>query len=316
MTMMGHNSAAYGQMLKPIIPVKPPSQKRPKSRFPYFKFYPRDWLEATRDMTLEARGAYIDLICILMEMEGHLSDNDKWIAHQMHVSPRKWRGLKGDLIEHKKISISDGRIVNERCLKELDQLMNQRQNLADSAVKRERTKRETPVKHPGNIGENFEKINEINASATTPVALRARVLDTDTDLEEEKQKKIPASIVLEAARGMHEEIDGLNGATILMQTRIAKWMNPIMPKHRESRTWLTSTVQLFGSDVVRDAFAAVEAKHASDEIVGSPIKLMNAICQKMAGERKKGNGTAELSQRPPGMPESVWQEILAGQART
>lgn len=183
---VGHNSAPYGQMLKPVIPAAP---KGPKQRFPFFKFYPRDWLEATRNMTLEARGAYIDLICILMELEGHLADDDKWISYQMHVSPRKWRALKFDLVKHEKISLQDGCIVNERCLKELDALMAQRQNLSGSAVKRERAKRETLVKHPGNNDENSEKLNENNGCDTTAVPLRARVLDTDIDLDKEERPK-------------------------------------------------------------------------------------------------------------------------------
>jgi uncharacterized protein YdaU (DUF1376 family) len=197
---IGHNSGTFGQILKPAAPSQETPQKKPKGRFPFFKFYPRDWLEATRDLSLEARGAYIDLICILMEMEGHLADNDKWISHQMHVSPRKWRTLKVQLVEHEKIFIDDGKIVNERCLKELDALLNQQRNLSDSATKRERDKRETSakhprniretsVKHPGNIDENFEQPNENHDASTTVVALRARVLDLDSDLEEEKEKK-------------------------------------------------------------------------------------------------------------------------------
>lgn len=200
MVGIGHNSGAFGQAIKPAALVQQTPPKKPKGRFPFFKFYPRDWLEATRDLSLEARGAYIDLICILMEMEGHLADNDKWISHQMHVSPRKWRALKGQLVEHEKIYIDDGKIVNERCLKELDALLSQQRNLSDSATKRERDKRETSAKHlrniretsakhPGNIDENSEKPNEINDTQTTVVPLRARVLDSDLEEEEEKEKK-------------------------------------------------------------------------------------------------------------------------------
>jgi uncharacterized protein YdaU (DUF1376 family) len=192
---VGHNSGTYGQMLKPVLPA---TTKGPKQRFPYFKFYPRDWLESTRDLSLEQRGAYIDLICILMEMEGHLADNDKWISHQMHVNPRKWRSVKMGLVEHEKIAIEDGQIVNDRCARELSSLMAQRQNISDSAVKRERTKRETPVELPGNIDENSKIINEINNALTTTVPLRARVLDLDSDLEEEKKE--PPLIPLEGEK--------------------------------------------------------------------------------------------------------------------
>src|SRR6185503_4725212 len=184
-TMIGHNSAGYGQMLKPALPASP---KAPKGRFPYLKFYPRDWIEATRDMSLEARGAYIDLICIIMEMEGHLADNDKWISHQMHVSPRKWKAVKAQLVGHEKIRIEDGKILNERCLKELDALLAQRQNISGSALVRERTKRDSRVSQPRTGDEKSEKRNENNVTDTTVVPLRARASDLDTDREEERKK--------------------------------------------------------------------------------------------------------------------------------
>jgi uncharacterized protein YdaU (DUF1376 family) len=151
-----------------------------KARFPYFKFYPRDWLEATRSMSLEQRGAYIDLICILMEMEGHLRDDDRWISHQMHVSTRKWKAVKTDLIEHKKIRISDGLIIQERCLKELDSLLAQSRTRAESATNRERTKRE-----------NRENINEFNDASGTVAPLRARDSDSDSERKKESPPVVP-----------------------------------------------------------------------------------------------------------------------------
>lgn len=183
---MGHNSAACGQLMVPVLTRKVTPPKPPKQRFPFFKFYPRDWLEATRDMTLDERGAYIDLICLIMEMEGHLADNDKWISHQMHVSTRKWQTMKTRLVVHEKIKIQDGEIVNDRCLKELEILLTQRQNIAGSALTRERTKRDSIVSQARTENENPEKTNENNEDSTTVVALRARVLDLDTDLEKKE----------------------------------------------------------------------------------------------------------------------------------
>ncbi len=149
-----------------------------KRFFPYFKFYPSDWLVGTRGMTLEERGAYIDMICMQMMEQGNVRDDERLIAHQMHVSTRKWRSVRGKLIEHGKISIQDGFVVQERCLKELDLLLTQRQVASESAANRERTKRE-----------NLEKSNEINAPDTTKVPLRAR----DSDIRESEVRKEDSS---------------------------------------------------------------------------------------------------------------------------
>ena len=229
--MLGHNSSSYGQMLKPALPAAP---KATKQRFPYFKFYPRDWIEATRDMTLEARGAYIDLICILMEMEGHLADNDGWISHQMHVSTRKWKSVKKQLVEHEKIRIDDGKIINERCLKELDSLLAQRRNLSDSALVRERTKRDPIVSQPRTDDEKSKKLNENNATATTVVPLRARVLDLDLDKEEEREEppregafgKVAASILVGASVLTPIQAAAAHPVEQVMQGPAECWLGP------------------------------------------------------------------------------------------
>ncbi len=278
-----------------------------KQRFPYFKFYPRDWLEATRDLTLEQRGAYIDLICIIMEMEGHLADNDKWIAHQMHVTARKWRSLKTDLVAHEKITINDGQIVNERCVKELDALLNQRRNIAESAVKRERTKRETPAKHPGNIREISQKPNKNNETSTTAVPLRARVTDSDLDKEKKENTQHARSESVAASGGQPSEITGLNGATALMVSTLARWMSPVTPREREAREWLGNTVQIFGSDVVKAAFADMQSKYAQGDIISRPMVLMTNICRRMESTAQSQKSTGGAKPRPPGVPDDVWE---------
>jgi uncharacterized protein YdaU (DUF1376 family) len=149
-----------------------PRAPRTKERFPYFKFYPRDWLDATRNMTLEERGAYIDIIALTMEQEGGLRDDDKWIAHNLHIGTRKWRPMKARLIEAGKIRLEGGLIIQERCLKELEILLGQRRTKVETALNRESTKRE-----------NFKKPNENNESSSTDVPLRALATDSDLDLE-------------------------------------------------------------------------------------------------------------------------------------
>jgi uncharacterized protein YdaU (DUF1376 family) len=189
MDMRGHNSAAYGQTISEFGTATIERAPKKTGRFPFFKFYPRDWLEATREMSLEERGAYIDLICILMEMEGHLADNDDWMRHQLHIPKQRWKKMKNRLVEHGKIRIENGLIVNERCIKELDDLLSKRTQNSRNVQKRWKKVGEK-LEESSNKVETFskeksEKPNKINDCHHSNVPVRARVLDSDLDLDKE-----------------------------------------------------------------------------------------------------------------------------------
>jgi uncharacterized protein YdaU (DUF1376 family) len=175
-----------------------------KARNPYFPFYPADYVEATRKMSLEERGAYMDIICLQMMSMGRVEDNERLMAASLVISTRKWRAVRGKLIDAGKISIRDGLIIQERCLRELDELLSKRKNLSEAAAAREQFKRgsepvhaplgsELDANQPRTDLENQEKPNEINDDNTTVVPLRARVLDSDSDSEKKETPYSPPS---------------------------------------------------------------------------------------------------------------------------
>ena len=196
MDMRGHNSAAFNQTLAELAEAV--GGKAAKKRFPYFKFYPRDWLEATRGMSLEERGAYIDFICLFMESEGDLADDDNWIRHQMHVPKQRWKKMKTALIGHGKISIHGDRLINERCLRELDELMAKSAQNSKNIQKRWKKVGEKVEESSNFVGtfssEKSKKSNKINEPDDTNVSRHARVTtDTDSDLEEESPNGLLSS---------------------------------------------------------------------------------------------------------------------------
>lgn len=189
-------------------------------RFPYFKFYVEDWLEGTRNLTPAERGLYIDLIALTMKHEGPIEDRDDWFSHQMHVSKRLWKSIKAQLIAKGKVLLSDGRLVNERCVSELQALLQERENRSSAAIGREEIRRnsrstraptsaksaasqcrvntdsaatqprvsaESKPNRPRKNSEFQKKSNEINATVTTVVTTPCHYGDIDTD----KDKKDP-----------------------------------------------------------------------------------------------------------------------------
>lgn len=71
-----------------------------KDRPPSFQFYPRDFLadSAVRAMTLEARGAYISLLCTAWESDepGVLPDDDEFLANVSDARDR-WPALRAQV---------------------------------------------------------------------------------------------------------------------------------------------------------------------------------------------------------------------------
>lgn len=117
---------------------------------PWFKCFPTDWLEGTRNLTPEQRGVYFDCLCLIYEFERPLKDDDKWMSHQLHISPRLWRSIRDALVAAGKLVVVDGGLTNVRANFEIDSRLSQRRVKAESAVKRERTKRETSEKRNEN----------------------------------------------------------------------------------------------------------------------------------------------------------------------
>lgn len=116
----------------------------------WYKRYPRDIYEATRALSLEARGAYNDVLDLMYIHGGPIPDDDKWMSHALHVSTRKWSALKIELLKAQKITVQDGMIHNSRVDFEIESRSNQSRANAETATNRERTKREKSEKESDN----------------------------------------------------------------------------------------------------------------------------------------------------------------------
>ena len=153
------------------------------STFPWFPFAPREWIDGTRHLSLEQRGAYIDMICLQMMQEGPIREDYAWLAHQLHVHQRVAKRLVGSLIEEMKFRrTGSGMLSNERCEMELNRREEVSSRSRQSAIKRWEVARaireQTPVCSPSERGElavssaneypKDEKIvNEINGDRVT-----------------------------------------------------------------------------------------------------------------------------------------------------
>jgi uncharacterized protein YdaU (DUF1376 family) len=85
-----------------------------------FDFYPRDWHLDTRDLSNDAKGVYIDLLCAMYARGGPLPYDEHELCRLCGcATERSLRPLLEELIQKGKLRAADGLLVNRRALEEL-----------------------------------------------------------------------------------------------------------------------------------------------------------------------------------------------------
>lgn len=70
---------------------------------PYYKAYPRDFLEGTIGMSFEVKGAYRLILDLIYMQGGKLPDDARYISGNLGCSVRKWNAIRAELIERGKL---------------------------------------------------------------------------------------------------------------------------------------------------------------------------------------------------------------------
>ena len=87
---------------------------------PWYKRYGGDFVMGTMGLTLEERGAYSLLIDLMHDRGGPLPDDAKYFSNIMGVSAKRWKIIRGRLIEAGKIDERDGFLTQKRVEKDLE----------------------------------------------------------------------------------------------------------------------------------------------------------------------------------------------------
>lgn len=77
-------------------------------------FYADDWLTGTLELTAEQRGVYITLCALYWSKQGRVPENDRWLAGMCNMSMRKWRKIKDELVQARKVVFIDGLLHQQR----------------------------------------------------------------------------------------------------------------------------------------------------------------------------------------------------------
>jgi len=87
---------------------------------PYYRAYPRDFLEGTVGLPFEVKCAYRVILDLIYLQNGRLPDDARYIAGQLGCSVRKWTAIREALIEASKITAEGGIISNFRADNEIE----------------------------------------------------------------------------------------------------------------------------------------------------------------------------------------------------
>lgn len=114
---------------------------------PYYKRFPRDFLEGTIGLSFEEKGAYAIVLDLIYMRDGGLPDDPRYIAGQLGCSVRMWSKIKLSLVEKGKLSIHNGIISNFRA----DYLLEETRKYQDKqAENRTNSNKNNDVKKPSN----------------------------------------------------------------------------------------------------------------------------------------------------------------------
>lgn len=196
------------------------------SGLPWFKFYPSDWLQGTRELSIEETGLYISLVAQMYDRGGAIEEDHKTLARLFGGNSRSIKRLLNALVERGKIIRLNGKISQEK----VEKVLSEREGLPKVSPNFAQT---LPKVSP-----NINGCGPKNAIKPMSGAIHARV--TRSQKPEARKNTAPN------AREVHERCCELIGVS--PQTHMS---------YVETGTvssWLT------GGATVEDIYQAIEAR--------------------------------------------------------
>ena len=100
---------------------------------PYYKAYPRDFIEGTIGMPFEIKCAYRVILDLIYMQGGQLPDDPRYISGLLGCSVRKWNSIRNSLVEMGKLQVIGKFLTNYRAVSELETLSKYQDKQAENA---------------------------------------------------------------------------------------------------------------------------------------------------------------------------------------
>lgn len=170
------------------------TKKKPHEIEPWFKCYPKDWLEATYDLKPEEQGLFYRVCMHIYDLGGPLNDDIRSMARRMNVDYRVWKRVRGKLLAEGFLYITCGKLMNKRCAEVMAERQLQLSYMGRSAVA-------TPDVPP----DLFGNPNDFNGGRAS----------RSTDSDSERERESTSLRVITGGRGRHISPQALQEAADL-----------------------------------------------------------------------------------------------------
>ncbi|WP_288950480.1 DUF1376 domain-containing protein [uncultured Paracoccus sp.] len=107
---------------------------------PYYKAYPRDFIEGTIGMPFEIKCAYRVVLDLIYMQGGNLPDDARYISGLLGCTIKKWKTIRQHLIEAGKIEVSGEFLTNNRAIIELKTLSKLQEKQREKASRPRKNK--------------------------------------------------------------------------------------------------------------------------------------------------------------------------------
>ena len=140
---------------------------------PYYKRYPRDFVEGTIGLPFEIKTTYSFVLDLIYMQGGELPDDPRYISGLLGVSIRKWKSLRKALIEFGKIQVSGKYLTNYRAVSELETLtkLQDKQRENRSRPNKNKDLQSPPINHTEPDTDIRKKEEERGATEAAPATV-------------------------------------------------------------------------------------------------------------------------------------------------
>lgn len=145
---------------------------------PYYKAYPRDFIEGTIGMRFELKAAYRLVLDLIYMQGGALPDDARYVSGLLGCTIRKWKSLRDELISIRKIEVNGEFLTNKRAVIELETLtkLQDKQRENRSRPNKNKDLESPPFDH---TEPDTDKEREANASLKKKPTKRASRIPDD-----------------------------------------------------------------------------------------------------------------------------------------
>ena len=152
--------------------------------------YPQEWLVKTAHMTPVQRGVYITVCCLIYSDRGPISATDRRIANMSNCSLRLVKSVVDNLVDNNDLIIlSDGKIDQKRCERELKKKRTHLENSTEGGRKKAENESKSKENNAIASSDNVFPLSSLSLSPSLPLK------DKDHDLLNGKKILISAGAI-------------------------------------------------------------------------------------------------------------------------